>query len=87
MTELPTEGHDAGLYEIRVAGHLDRRWVAWFDGLSLATEGDGTTVIRGPVADQAALHGLLRRVCDIGLPLISVTRVDDPPGVPGAGPR
>jgi hypothetical protein len=61
-------------YEIRVGGHLDARWAAWFDGLSLTHEHDGTTVIRGPVVDQAALHGLLQRVRDLGLPLISVTQ-------------
>ena len=67
---------DAGLYEIRLKGHLDARWAAWFDGLTLSRDNDGITVIRGPVIDQAALHGLLHRVRDIGLPLVSVTRVD-----------
>jgi hypothetical protein len=67
---------EAGRYEIRVKGHLDPRWAAWFDGLSLTHDGDGTTCIHGPVVDQAALHGLLQKVRDIGLPLISVTRVD-----------
>jgi hypothetical protein len=69
-----TGDHDEpGTYEIRLKGHLDGRWVAWFDGLSLSREGDGTTVIGGQVADQAALHGLLQRVRDTGLPLLSVT--------------
>ena len=63
-------------YEIRVKGHLDGRWAAWFDGLALSHGSDGTTVLRGPVADQAALHGLLSRVRDLGLPLIAVTQVD-----------
>ena len=63
-------------YEIRLQGRLDARWAAWFDGLGLTHEGDGTTVIRGAVADQAALHGLLKRVGDLGLPLISVTQID-----------
>jgi hypothetical protein len=58
-------------YEIRLGGHLDARWAARFDGMTLTT-GDGTTVIEGPVVDQAALHGLLRTVHDIGLPLLSV---------------
>jgi hypothetical protein len=62
-------------YEIRIQGHLDARWSAWLDGVSLTAENDGTTVIRGPVADQSALHGLLQRLRDIGLPLISVTTV------------
>jgi hypothetical protein len=59
-------------YEIRLRGHLDARWAAWFDGLDLTNESDGTTVISGPVADQAALHGLLRKVRDTGLPLLSI---------------
>jgi hypothetical protein len=71
--------HEAGPYEIRLKGHLDARWTAWFDGLSLGLEGDGHTVIRGQVADQAALHGLLQKVRDTGLPLVSVRRVDADP--------
>ena len=59
-------------YEIRLQGHLDARWATWFDGLDLTNESDGTTVISGPVADQAALHGLLRKVRDTGLPLLSI---------------
>jgi hypothetical protein len=66
-------------YEIRVGGRLDTRWVAWFDGLTLTHAGDGTTVLRGVVVDQAALHGLLQKVRDLGLPLLSVTRVDPEP--------
>ena len=66
---------EGGSYEIRLKGRLDGRWAAWFDGLSLTHESDGTTVIHGPVADQAALHGLLNKVRDLGLPLVSVTRV------------
>jgi hypothetical protein len=62
-----------GHCEIRLKGHLDARWAGWFEGLTLARENDGTTVLRGPVADQAALHGLLGRVRDLGLPLVSVT--------------
>jgi hypothetical protein len=69
-------GHGAGRYEIRVEGHLGPRWAAWFDGLVLTRDGDGTTVIDGPVVDQAALHGLLAKVRDLGLPLISVSRVE-----------
>jgi hypothetical protein len=63
-------------YEIRVKGHLAARWADWFDGLSLTQESDGTTVIRGAVIDQAALHGLLSKVRDLGLPLIAVTQID-----------
>jgi len=54
--------HSPGRYEIRLRGHLDSRWAAWFDGLSLTNESDGTTFIHGPVADQAALFGLLQKV-------------------------
>jgi hypothetical protein len=81
MTERHTSKEDrpeAGRYEIRLAGHLDARWAAWFDGLTVSHEGDGTTLISGPVADQAALHGLLQRVRDLGLPLVSVTRDETP---------
>jgi hypothetical protein len=67
---------EAQRYEIRLTGHLDQRWAAWFDGLTVGRESDGTTVISGPIADQAALHGLLQRVRDIGLPIVSVTWVD-----------
>ena len=68
--------HEPGQYEIRLKGHLAARWAAWFDGLSLTQESDGTTVIRGAVIDQAALHGLLSKVRDLGLPLIAVMQVD-----------
>jgi hypothetical protein len=60
-------------YEIRVKGHLADRWAAWFEDMSLTRQADGTTVLDGPVADQSALHGLLRKVSDLGLPLVSVT--------------
>jgi len=77
-----------GWYEIRLNGHLDTRWVAWFDGLSLTNESDGTTLIHGPVADQAALHGLLQKVRDVGLPLVSVTQVEpDQPNGSTTKPR
>lgn len=62
-------------YEIRVKGHLGPRWAAWFEGLSLIGEDDGTTVIRVEVFDQAALHGVLQKVRDIGIPLIAVTQL------------
>lgn len=67
---------DAQRYEIRVRGHLDQRWSGWFDGMSLSRPADGSTVIAGVVADQAALHGLLQRLRDLGLPLISLTSFD-----------
>jgi hypothetical protein len=76
-TRAATDGqHEPGHYEIRLKGHLDAYWADWFDGLSLVQESDGTTVIHGPVVDQAALHGLLRKVRDLGLPLISVTHLE-----------
>jgi hypothetical protein len=81
MSEISTgRYHGAGWYEIRLKGHLESRWAAWFDGLSITNERDGSTVVSGPVLDQAALHGLLQRVRDVGLPLVSVTQVD--PGQP-----
>jgi hypothetical protein len=76
-------GTRRGRYEIRVKGHLEDRWGAWFDGMHLTRQHDGTTVIRGEVADQAALHGLLQKVRDAGLPLISVQRSDFGPGSSG----
>ena len=66
---------DPGGYEIRVQGRLGSRWGAWFDGMALTDEDDGTTTIYGPVVDQAALHALLRKVRDVGLPLLSVTQL------------
>lgn len=63
-------------YEIRLKGHLDSRWAVWFDGMTLTAKSDGTTVIGGPVVDQAALHGLLHKLRDIGLPLVSLNRVE-----------
>jgi hypothetical protein len=75
--------NDAGWYVIRLKGHLESRWSTWFDGMSLTTQMDGTTLIEGPVADQAALHGLLQRVRDVGLPLVSISQVEaDPPVEP-----
>ena len=75
-THVDGNRDEARRYEVRLKGHLDTRWAAWFDGLSLSLESDGTTVIHGSVADQAALHGLLQKVRDTGLPLVSVTHVE-----------
>jgi hypothetical protein len=79
-------GHDLiPQYEIRVEGHLGSRWTAWFDGLTLTAEDDGTTVIHGPVVDQAALHGVLQKLRDLGIPLISLTQIAPrPPRAPHA---
>ena len=87
MTERHTptpDTREAGRYEIRLAGHLDAHWAAWFDGMTVRHESDGITVISGPIADQAALHGVLQRVRDLGLPLVSVIRVErDEPATTG----
>lgn len=66
------------IYQIRLQGHLGRQWMDWFDGMSITLEDNGDTVLTGPVVDQAALHGVLKKVRDVGIPLLSVTRV--PPG-------
>jgi hypothetical protein len=66
------DGREARRYEIRVKGHLDTRWAAWFEGMSLTHAPDGTTALSGMVADQAALHGLLQKLRDLGVPLLSV---------------
>ena len=63
-----------GIYQIRVKGTLDELWADWFDGFSLIPQGDDETLLIGPVADQAALHGLLSKIRDLGLPLLSVER-------------
>jgi hypothetical protein len=67
--------HEPGLYEIRIKGHLENRWSDWFEGLTITLEENGDTILIGPVADQAALHGLLRKVRNLGLPLVSVIPV------------
>jgi hypothetical protein len=75
-TRALTEGYDQPTrYEIRIEGHLDDRWAGWFDGLTLTREDDDTTLLTGPVIDQAALHGVLKRIRDLGTPLLSVERV------------
>lgn len=70
MRDKPTS--NAKVYEIRLKGHLEARWLKWFDGWSITLEENGNTVMSGPVVDQAALHGLLKKVRDLGLPLLSV---------------
>jgi hypothetical protein len=72
-------------YQVRLTGQLDARWADWFEGLTITLDG-GDTLISGPVVDQAALHGLLKRVRDLGMPLVSVSPVEpDPPTTLGTG--
>ena len=66
------------VYQIRVEGHLGPRWTEWFGGMTITLEGNGVTLLTGPVEDQAALHGLLKKVRDLGMPLISASRVKPP---------
>ena len=73
---------DTGWYRIQVKGHLAARWAARFDGMTLTPQDDGNTLIQGRVVDQAALHGLLAQIRDIGMPLLSVTHTGDPPPDP-----
>jgi hypothetical protein len=73
---LPEYHDESGLYEIRLKGHLNDRWAEWFDGLTITLEDNGDTLLTGPVVDQAALHGLLKKVRDLGMPLISINFVN-----------
>jgi len=67
------------VYQIRVKGHLGHEWTDWFEGLTITLEDNGDTLLTGPVIDQAALHGLLKKVRDLGLPLVSVSPVEPGP--------
>lgn len=77
MAQTPQGANGPGRYEIRVKGLLAARWADWFDGLTL-THDDGITVLEGPLVDQSALHGVLRKLADLGLPLLSVTPTPEP---------
>lgn len=74
-TPDPTIESAPVVYQIRIEGHLSPQWTDWFDGLTVTLESDGVTLLTGPVADQAALYGLLKKVRDLGMPLISANRV------------
>lgn len=73
-TNAKTDSAEPVIYQIRIKGHLDRRWTDWFGGLTITLEEDGDTLLTGPVVDQAALHGLLRKVRDLGMPLLTVSQ-------------
>ena len=72
---MHSQDHPPDRYEICIQGHLHDRWIDWFGGMTIERMANGQTRLRGPVTDQAALHGILRRVRDTGLPLVSVTRI------------
>ena len=71
-----TDSDAPRVYQIRLEGHLGGQWTEWFDGLTITLEDNGDTILTGPVIDQAALHGLLKKVRDLGMPLLSVNRVN-----------
>jgi hypothetical protein len=87
MTNTRSPGTDPGepeVYEIRIKGHLGGQWTDWFDGLTITLENTGETLLTGLVVDQAALHGVLKKVRDLGMPLVSVNRL--PPDEAVASP-
>jgi hypothetical protein len=71
-----TDSSQPTIYQIRIEGHLDGQWTDWFYGLTVALEENGDTLLTGPIADQAALFGLLKKVRDLGMPLVSVNRIE-----------
>ena len=75
-----TDPNQPPIYQIRIKGHLGPQWKDWFDGMTMTLDENGETVLTGPVADQPALHGLLKKVRDLGLPLLSVNRIDPEAG-------
>ena len=84
--EPKTNASQPVVYQIRIKGHLGSQWTDWFEGLTITLEEDGDTLLTGPVVDQAALHGLLKKVRDLGMPLVSVSPVEPgPPTTLGTG--
>ena len=77
--EPKTNSDQPVVYQIRIKGYLGRQWTDWFEGLTITLEEDGNTLLTGPVIDQAALHGLLKKVRDLGMPLVSVSPVEPGP--------
>jgi hypothetical protein len=80
MPDIPNRDPDpcqSTIYQIRLKGHLGPQWIDWFEGLAITLEDNGDTVLSGRVVDQAALHGLLKRVRDLGMPLLSVICIED----------
>lgn len=78
-TEQRRDADRSVFYQIRIQGHLGQHWATWFDGLTLILEEDGNTLLSGSVADQSALHGILKKIRDLGMPLLSVNFVDPDP--------
>ena len=79
MSNIPgdkAESDDTQIYQIRIKGHLGGQWRDWFEGMSITREDDGNTVLIGAVVDQSALYGLIRKVRDLGMPLLSVNRIE-----------
>lgn len=70
------QNEEVMIYQIRIERQLDQQWTDWFEGLTITQEEDGTTVLTGHLADQSALHGLLKKVRDLGIPLVSVNRIE-----------
>ena len=75
---MPNDLNQPMVYQIRIKGHLGPKWADWFEGMTITLEDNGETLLTGPVEDQAALHGLLRKVRDLGMPLISAIHVKPP---------
>jgi hypothetical protein len=77
MINPRTTPNQPNIYEIRVKGHLGHQWTEWFGGLTITLENDGVTLLTGPLVDQAAMYGLLKKLSDLGMLLLSVNRVED----------